>query len=44
MIARIWHGHTKPEHADAYEARQLLATEKGWRRGRVHYDHDLGLD
>ena len=20
MIARIWHGHTKPEHAHAYEA------------------------
>ncbi|MGB8914690.1 MAG: antibiotic biosynthesis monooxygenase [Candidatus Sulfotelmatobacter sp.] len=20
MIARIWHGSTKPEHADAYEA------------------------
>jgi len=19
MIARIWHGYTKPEHADAYE-------------------------
>lgn len=21
MIARIWHGYTKPEHADAYEAK-----------------------
>jgi hypothetical protein len=20
MIARIWHGYTKPENADAYEA------------------------
>lgn len=20
MIARVWHGNTKPEHADAYEA------------------------
>ena len=20
MIARIWHGYTKPEHADSYEA------------------------
>ena len=20
MIARIWHGYTKPEHADAYES------------------------
>jgi len=20
MIARIWHGYTKPEHAEAYEA------------------------
>jgi heme-degrading monooxygenase HmoA len=20
MIARLWHGYTKPEHADAYEA------------------------
>jgi antibiotic biosynthesis monooxygenase (ABM) superfamily enzyme len=21
MIARMWHGYTKPEHADAYEAK-----------------------
>jgi heme-degrading monooxygenase HmoA len=20
VIARVWHGHTKPEHADAYES------------------------
>jgi heme-degrading monooxygenase HmoA len=20
MIARVWHGYTKPEHADAYES------------------------
>jgi hypothetical protein len=20
MIARVWHGYTQPEHADAYEA------------------------
>lgn len=20
MVARVWHGYTKPEHADAYEA------------------------
>ena len=20
MIARVWHGYTRPEHADAYEA------------------------
>jgi hypothetical protein len=20
MIARVWHGETKPEHADAYES------------------------
>jgi hypothetical protein len=20
MIARVWHGYTTPEHADAYEA------------------------
>jgi hypothetical protein len=20
MIARVWHGRTKPEHADAYES------------------------
>lgn len=25
MIARVWHGYTKPEHADAYEA--LLKSE-----------------
>ena len=25
MIARVWHGYTKPEHADAYQA--LLTPE-----------------
>jgi hypothetical protein len=29
MIARIWHGFTKPEHADAYEER---------RKYLSHYD------
>ena len=37
MIARVWHGATKPEHADAYEAMlkpELLpgiSKEKGYR-------------
>jgi heme-degrading monooxygenase HmoA len=37
MIARIWHGYTKPEHADAYESMlkpELLpgiSTVKGYR-------------
>ena len=38
MIARIWHGYTKPQHADAYEAMlepELLpgiSKAKGFRR------------
>jgi heme-degrading monooxygenase HmoA len=38
MIARIWHGYTKPEHADLYEAMlkpELLpgiSKVKGYRR------------
>lgn len=38
MIARIWHGWTKPEHADAYEAMLKpellpgLSKVKGFRR------------
>ena len=37
MIARVWHGYTKPEHAGAYEAMlkpELLpgvSTRKGYR-------------
>ena len=37
MIARVWHGYTRPEHADAYEAMlkpELLpgiSTVKGYR-------------
>ena len=37
MIARVWHGYTKPEHADAYEATlkpELLpgiSKKKGYR-------------
>jgi len=39
VIARIWHGYTKPEHADAYEAMlkpELLpgvSKVKGYRGG-----------
>jgi heme-degrading monooxygenase HmoA len=37
MIARIWHGYTRPEHADAYEALLKpevlpgISTVKGYR-------------
>jgi heme-degrading monooxygenase HmoA len=37
MIARVWHGFTTPEHADAYESHLKpellpgLATKKGFR-------------
>ena len=37
MIARMWHGYTKPEHADTYEAMLKpellpgLSTVKGYR-------------
>ena len=37
MIARVWHGYTKPEHADAYEAMLKpdllpgLSRKKGYR-------------
>ncbi len=37
MIARIWHGYTKPENADAYEAMLKpevlpgISTKKGYR-------------
>jgi antibiotic biosynthesis monooxygenase (ABM) superfamily enzyme len=37
MIARIWHGRTKPEHADAYESHLVpellpgLGQKKGFR-------------
>jgi heme-degrading monooxygenase HmoA len=29
MIARIWHGYAKPEHADAYEAMLMPETLPG---------------
>jgi hypothetical protein len=28
MIARIWHGYTKPEHADAYRRGSYLPRRK----------------
>jgi len=37
MIARVWHGRTKPEHADAYESHLRpellpgLSLQKGFR-------------
>lgn len=42
MIARIWHGWTKPEHADVYESHLKpellpgLGQKKGFRG--AHYD------
>ncbi|HXJ16736.1 MAG TPA: antibiotic biosynthesis monooxygenase [Candidatus Polarisedimenticolia bacterium] len=49
MIARIWHGYTKPEHADAYEA--MLKPEllpgigkvKGYR-GSYLLRRDMGAE
>jgi len=41
MIARVWHGYTKPEHADAYEAMLKpeplpgLSNVKGYRGSYV---------
>jgi len=49
MIARIWHGYTKPEHADAYEAMlkpELLpgiGNVKGYR-GSYLLRRDLGAE
>jgi hypothetical protein len=30
MIARVWHGFTKPEHADAYESHLALELLPGF--------------
>ena len=41
MIARIWHGWTKPEHADAYESHLVpellpgLSEKKGFQRSHL---------
>ena len=41
MIARIWHGATKPENADAYESHLVpellpgLSEKKGFRRSHL---------
>ncbi len=49
MIARVWHGHTRPEHADAYESMlkpELLpgiSKVKGYR-GSLLMRRDLGAD
>jgi heme-degrading monooxygenase HmoA len=50
LIARIWHGYTKPEHADTYEAMLKpellpgLSTVKGYRGSyllRKSSDHEV---
>jgi len=49
MIARVWHGTTKPEHADAYEAMlkpELLpgiSKKKGYR-GSYLLRRNLGAE
>ena len=49
MIARVWHGATKPEHADAYEAMlkpELLpgiSKKKGYR-GSYLLRRNLGAE
>jgi heme-degrading monooxygenase HmoA len=49
MIARVWHGSTKPEHADAYEAMlkpELLpgiSKSKGYR-GSYLLRRDVGAE
>jgi antibiotic biosynthesis monooxygenase (ABM) superfamily enzyme len=49
MIARVWHGYTKPDHADAYEAMlkpELLpgiSKVKGYR-GSYLLRRDLGAE
>ena len=49
MIARVWHGYTKPEHADAYEAMlkpELLpgiSKAKGYQ-GSYLMRRDLGAE
>lgn len=49
MIARVWHGYTKPEHADAYEAMlkpELLPgiSKKNGYRGSYLLRRDLGAE
>jgi hypothetical protein len=34
MIARIWHGYTQPEHADAYEAMLKAGTSAGYQQSQ----------
>lgn len=49
MVARVWHGYTKPEHADAYEAMlkpELLpgiSKKKGYR-GSYLLRRELGTE
>lgn len=49
MIARVWHGYTKPEHAEAYENMlkpELLpgvSKKKGYR-GSYLLRRDLGVE
>lgn len=49
MVARVWHGYTKPEHADSYEAMlkpELLpgiSKAKGYR-GSYLMRRDLGAE
>jgi heme-degrading monooxygenase HmoA len=49
MIARVWHGYTKPEHADAYESMlkpELLpgiSKAKGYK-GSYLLRKDLGVE
>ncbi len=49
MIARIWHGYTRPEHADAYEAMlkpELLpgvSKVKGYK-GSFLFRRELGAE
>jgi len=49
MIARVWHGYTKPEHADSYEAMlkpELLpgiSKKKGYR-GSYLLRRELGSE
>lgn len=49
MVARVWHGYTKPEHADAYEAMlkpELLpgVSKKPGYRGSYLLRRDRGAD
>lgn len=49
MIARVWHGYTKPEHADAYEnllKPELLPgiSQKAGYRGSYLLRRDLGAE